>query len=78
MDREAWRATVHGVAKSQTWLSDWTELNWAELILNIYIKILSLFLYWSNKVLKCDIRFLKLQTLVSNINYNILKYIYKV
>ena len=27
MDREAWRASVHGVAKSQTWLSDWTELN---------------------------------------------------
>ena len=26
MDREAWRATVHGVAKSQTQLSDWTEL----------------------------------------------------
>ena len=28
MDREAWRAEVHGVAKSWTWLSDWTELNW--------------------------------------------------
>ena len=28
MDREAWRAVIHGVAKSQTWLSDWTELNW--------------------------------------------------
>ena len=28
MDREAWRAAVHGVAKSRTWLSDWTELNW--------------------------------------------------
>ena len=27
MDREAWRAVVHGVPKSQTWLSDWTELN---------------------------------------------------
>ena len=27
MDREAWRAAVHGVTKSWTWLSDWTELN---------------------------------------------------
>ena len=26
MDREAWHVAVHGVAKSQTWLSDWTEL----------------------------------------------------
>ena len=26
MDREAWHATIHGVAKSRTWLSDWTEL----------------------------------------------------
>ena len=27
MDREVWRAAGHGVAKSWTWLSDWTELN---------------------------------------------------
>ena len=27
MDREAWRGAVHGVAKSRTQLSDWTELN---------------------------------------------------
>ena len=31
MDREAWRAAIHRVAKSGTWLSDWTELNWTEL-----------------------------------------------
>ena len=28
VDREAWRAAVHGVIKSRTWLSNWTELNW--------------------------------------------------
>ena len=28
MDRETWHAAVHGVAKSWTWLSNWTELNW--------------------------------------------------
>ena len=28
MDREAWRAAIHLVAKSRTWLSDWAELNW--------------------------------------------------
>ena len=30
MDREAWRATVHGVTESWTWLSDWTELNYGD------------------------------------------------
>ena len=37
MDREAWGAAVHGVAKSQTWLSDWTELNWTENWLSILL-----------------------------------------
>ena len=35
MDREAWRAVVHGVAKSQTRLSDWSELNY--IISNSYM-----------------------------------------
>ena len=30
MDREVWRAAIHGVAKSRTRLSDWTELNWTD------------------------------------------------
>ena len=34
MDREAWRGAVHGVAKSQTRLSDWTELNWGQALVN--------------------------------------------
>ena len=38
MDREAWHAAIHGVAKGRTWLSDWTELNWTE-ILNMHISI---------------------------------------
>jgi len=33
MDREAWRAAIHGVAKSWTRLSNWTELNWTEAVL---------------------------------------------
>ena len=37
MDREAWHAIVHGVAKSQTWLSNWTELNWKGLRMSTYI-----------------------------------------
>ena len=36
MDREAWRAAIHGVAKSRTQLSDWTELNWTETLLALF------------------------------------------
>ena len=35
MDREVWSAAVHGVAKSQTWLSDWTELT--DIYTHVYV-----------------------------------------
>ena len=38
MDKEAWRAAVHGVAKSRTWLSDWTEMTEKEWMKNIQIR----------------------------------------
>ena len=37
MDREAWRAAVHGVTKSRTQLSNWTELNWTDEDMQSYI-----------------------------------------
>ena len=36
MDREAWPAAIHGVAKSWIQLSDWTELNWSESLYLIF------------------------------------------
>ena len=47
MDREAWHAAVHGVTKSWTWLSDWTELNWFK------IDLLMSMLYLAKWRLKC-------------------------
>ena len=48
MDREAWRATIHGVANSRTRLSDWTELNWTEQE-NLLYSMTNIFkaLYWA-------------------------------
>ena len=45
MDREAWIAAVHGVTKSRTWLSDWTELN-----LYIYNRLLVIKKEWNNAI----------------------------
>ena len=34
-DREAWHTAVHGVARSRTWLSDWTKLNWTNMFTSL-------------------------------------------
>ena len=47
MDREAWHAAVHGAAKSWTWLSNWTELNWKFcLVRTLIIKTASCIFSW--------------------------------
>ena len=46
MDREAWRAAIHGVAKSRTRLSDWTELNWYSTLHYIFMWH-KFFLHWT-------------------------------
>ena len=54
MDREAWRAAVHGLAKSRTRLSDWTELKWTEyLLIHLLIQIKSSRIAASHTKEKC-------------------------
>ena len=61
MDRETWRVSVHGVVKSQTWLSDWTVLDWTEGCRNLlepktcplgFIHVMIIFFFQSKNFLK--------------------------
>ena len=52
MDREAWRAAIHWVAKSRTRPSDWTELDWTErLSLTNFYQLSWSWVEWTSKVL---------------------------
>ena len=61
MDREAWSAAVHRVAKSRTRLSDWTELNWTRInnirirasVCFIHFCILSIWNTWQHSKYSC-------------------------
>ena len=48
MDSEAWRAVIHGVTKSRTWLSDWTELNWSVYICYSANFLVAFSVFWSS------------------------------
>ena len=59
MDREAWRSAVHGVAKSRTWLSDWSDLIWYCNGLEVCIYIQEFFLLLCKRILCFTILHLK-------------------
>ena len=58
MDREAWRAAIHGVAKSWTRLSDWTELNWPLILLSAFGSVMKVRLDKEHHEIKCHDFFL--------------------
>ena len=55
MDREAWRAAIHGVAKSRTRLSDWTELKYYAFCLYPTLEISKLLMYFLLKAYHSDL-----------------------
>ena len=68
MDREAWCAAVHGVTKSWTWLSDWTELIFLLALLVIFLMILSS-IYFSFLLISLDSLTLNLVKLDNEANF---------
>ena len=53
MDREAWRAAIRGVTKSQTRLSNWTELNWIFHCIYVPHLLYPFLCWWTFRLLPC-------------------------
>ena len=53
MDREAWRAAIHGITKNQTRPCDWTELNWTEIMSDIGHLFMCLHVICTHYLEKC-------------------------
>ena len=54
MDREAWRAVIHGVSKSWTWLSNWTELNWSPIWPGLSKPFIAFFFFKKKCIFHCS------------------------
>ena len=54
MDSEAWHAVIHGITKSQTRLSDWTELNWIFHCVYVPHLLCPFICWWTSRVLPCS------------------------
>ena len=70
MDGEVWRVAVHGVAKSQTRLSDWNELNWTEC--NTSTMMLSSVALWKNHLQWWSIYTSWFSSVSADLNFNLL------
>ena len=53
MDREAWHAAIHGVAKCRTWVSDWTEVNWMFHCVFVLQLSYPFICQWTSRLLPC-------------------------
>ena len=56
MDREAWYAVIHGVEKSRTRLSNWTELNWYKIYLHDPDNNNGVIIHLEPDILECEIK----------------------
>ena len=70
MDREAWRAAIHGVVMSRTGLSDWTEPKWTEcVVLLTVIRVMWWNIFYLLKIIKAKMILVKWKQMSVNISW---------